>query len=307
MPRRSASRPGSSFPDTRSSSAIERPTLFESRAVTPWLGIQPIRASGCEKIAVSSAIRMSQASASSAPAPRATPVTAATVGFVRCSKAQKASCPRVTCSCASFGAGFAHSSMSIPTMMRGAAIVERPWFARWPADVPRSLDYPDIAVQELLRRTAREHGDRPALTFYGKTLTYRDLDAIVDRFAAGLRTIGVKAGDRVSLLLPNTPHFVVAFFAALRAGAIVVQTNPILTPRELEALWNDAGVETVVALDLFWHNVVKTKPRTGIKRVVVCDAAEFLKTPLRHLYPIKRRKDLKKAGHWPRTSPRAAC
>src|SRR5438094_8028087 len=103
---------------------------------------------------------------------------------------------------------------------------------------------------------------------------------------------------------PNTPHFVVAFFAALRAGAIVVQTNPILTPRELEALWNDAGVETVVALDLFWHNVIKTKPRTGIKRVVVCDAAEFLKTPLRHLYPIKRRKDLKKAGHWPLTIPR---
>src|SRR5207253_8073340 len=75
-------------------------------------------------------------------------------------------------------------------MMRGAAIVERPWFARWPADVPRSLDYPDIAVQELLRRTAREHGDRPALTFYGKTLTYRDRDATVDRVAAGLRTIG---------------------------------------------------------------------------------------------------------------------
>src|SRR5438477_421427 len=73
-------------------------------------------------------------------------------------------------------------------MMRGAAIVERPWFARWPADVPRSLDYPDIAVQELLRRTAREHGDRPALTFYGKTLTYRDLDATVDRFADLART-----------------------------------------------------------------------------------------------------------------------
>src|SRR5256886_6689480 len=188
--------------------------------------------------------------------------------------------------------------------MRGAAIVERPWFARWPADVPASLDYPDMAVEVLLRSTAIEHGYRTALTFCGKTLTYRVHDAAVDRIAAGLRKIGVKAGDRVSLLLPNTPHFVVAFFAILRAGAIVVQTNPILTPRELEVLWNDAGVETVVAVDLFWHNLVKTKPRTGIKRVVVCDAAEFLKTPLRQLYPIKRRKDLKKAGHWPLTIPR---
>src|SRR5437762_13045627 len=158
--------------------------------------------------------------------------------------------------------------------MRETATLERPWFARWPADLPRSLTYPDVPVQDLIRRTVGEHGDRPAVTFYGKTLTYRDLDAAVDRFAAGLRTIGVKAGDRVSLLLPNTPHFVVAFFATLRAGAIVVQTNPILTPRELEALWHDAGVETVVALDLFLHNLVKTKPRTGIKRVVVCDAAE---------------------------------
>src|SRR6266550_515825 len=157
--------------------------------------------------------------------------------------------------------------------MREAATLEKPWFARWPPDLPRSLIYPDVPVQDLLRRTAGQHGDRPAVTFYGKTLTYRDLDAAVDRFAAGLRTIGVRAGDRVSLLLPNTPHFMVAFFAVVRAGAIVVQTNPILTPRELEVLWNDAGVETVVALDLFWHNVSKAKAGTQVQRVVVCDAA----------------------------------
>ena len=188
--------------------------------------------------------------------------------------------------------------------MRGSATLERPWYAQWPADLPRSLSYPDILVQDLLRRTAGQHGDRPAVTFYGKTLTYRDLDAAVDRFAAGLRMIGVRAGDRVSLLLPNTPHFIVTFFAVLRAGAIVAQTNPILTPRELEVLWNDAGVETVVALDLFWHNLSKAKPATQVKRVVVCDAAEFLKTPLRQLYPIKRKRDLRKAGHWPLTIPR---
>src|SRR2546422_3644425 len=188
--------------------------------------------------------------------------------------------------------------------MRGAATLEKPCFAQWPADVPRSLTYPDIPVQELLRRTAKEHGDRPAVSFYGKTLTYRDLDAAVDRFAAGLRTIGVRAGDRVSLLLPNTPHYMVAFFAVLRAGAIGVQTNPILTPRELEVLWNDAGVETVVALDLFWHNLSKAKAGTQVQRVVVCDAAEFLRTPLRQLYPIKKKKDLQKAGHWPLTIPR---
>src|SRR5437016_5423284 len=188
--------------------------------------------------------------------------------------------------------------------MRGTATLDKPWFARWPADLPRSLTYPDVPVQDLLRRTAGQHGERPAVRFYGKTLTYRDLDAAVDRFAAGLRAIGVRAGDRVSLLLPNTPHFMVAFFAVLRAGAIVVQTNPILTPRELEVLWNDAGVETVVALDLFWHNLSKAKAGTQVQRVVVCDAAEFLRTPLRQLYPIKKKKDLQKAGHWPLSIPR---
>ncbi len=187
--------------------------------------------------------------------------------------------------------------------MRGAEL-DRPWYGQWPAGVPHSLTYPDIPVQELLRRTAQEHGDRPAIRFYGKTLTYGALDVAADRFAAGLRKIGVRDGDRVSLVLPNTPHFVVAFFGVLRAGGIVVQTNPILTPRELEALWKDAGVETVILLDLFWANVSKAKAGTRVKRVVVCDAAEFLKTPLRQLYPIKKKRDLKKAGHWPLVIPR---
>ncbi len=141
------------------------------------------------------------------------------------------------------------------------------------------------------------------MTFYGKTWTYREIDEAADRFAAGLREIGVRPGDRISLVLPNTPHFLVAFFGVLRAGGIVVQTNPLYTPRELEALWNDAGVETVIALDLFWHNVSKAKAGTGVRRVVVCDVGEFLRTPLRQLYPIKKRRDLKKQGHWPLAIP----
>ena len=187
--------------------------------------------------------------------------------------------------------------------MKGEATLERPWLRSWPQGVPKSIDYPEISVHELLRRAANEFGDRPAITFYGKSTSFRDLDAAVDRFAAGLRVIGVRPGDRVSLVLPNTPHFVVAFFAVLRAGAIVVQTNPLYTPRELESLWSDAGVETVIALDLFWHNVSKARTNAGVKRIVVCDVGEFLKVPLRQLYRIKKRRDLKKQGHWPLAIP----
>src|SRR5438309_860828 len=187
--------------------------------------------------------------------------------------------------------------------MKGEATLERPWLGSWPEGVPKSIDYPEIPVHELLRRAAKEFGDRPAITFYGKSISYRALDAAVDRFAAGLRGIGVLPGDLVSLVLPNTPHFVVAFFGVLRAGGIVVPTNPLYTPRELEALWNDAGVETVIALDLFWHNVSQARSRTGVQRIVVCDVREFLRTPLRQLYPIKKRRDLKKQGHWPLAIP----
>src|SRR5437899_164840 len=190
--------------------------------------------------------------------------------------------------------------------MKGEATLERPWLGSWPEGVPKSIDYPEIPVHELLRRAAKEFGDRPAITCYGKSISYRALDAAVDRFAAGLRGIGVLPGDLVSLVLPNTPHFIVAFFGVLRAGGIVVQTKPLYTPRELKGLWTDAGVETVVTLDLFWHNVSKARANAGVKRLVVCDVGEFLKAPLRQLYPIKKRRDLKKQGHWPLDIPHEA-
>ena len=181
--------------------------------------------------------------------------------------------------------------------------MDRPWYKHWPQEVPQIIEVPEVPLHELLRRTAREHGDWPAVTFYGKTMTYRELDEAADRFAAGLRRIGVQPGERVSLLLPNTPHFVVSFFGVLRAGGVVVQTNILYTPRELEQLYNDAGVETVVPLDMFWHNLSRAKPNTGVKRVILADVGDYLRTPLRQLYPIRKRRDLKKAGHWPLEVP----
>src|SRR3989442_6520694 len=154
--------------------------------------------------------------------------------------------------------------------MKGETALERPWVRSWPQGVPESIDYPEISVQELPRRAANEFGDRPAITFYGKSTCFRHLDAAVDPFGAGLRAIGGRPGDRVSLVLPNTPHFVVAFFAVLRAGAIVVQTNPLYTPRGLGSLWTDAGVETVIPLDLFWHNVSRARTNARVRRIVVC-------------------------------------
>src|SRR5256712_1777363 len=143
----------------------------------------------------------------------------------------------------------------------------------------------------MLARAARGSPEAVATQFYGARLTYRDIDAAASRFAGGLRRIGVKSGDRVSVLMPNCQMFVIAFFGVLRAGGIVVQPNPLYTPRELEEMYRDAGVETVVCVDLFFKNAAKVREAAGVKRVVVTDIKEYLPGLLAALYPIKKKKD----------------
>lgn len=182
--------------------------------------------------------------------------------------------------------------------------MERPWHAHWPAGVPRTIDYPRIPLEGLLRRTADAHPDQVATVFYGAERAYREIDDLADRFAAALRMLGVRAGDRVALVAPNSPTFVVAFFGIQRAGGVVVQTNPLYKPRELERLYTDAGATVAVCLDLFLANVLEAKPRTPLRHVIVADLKDDLPPALAALYPIRRRSDLKRAGHWPLRIPR---
>jgi len=171
------------------------------------------------------------------------------------------------------------------------ALAPRPWHTHWPENVPKTIQYPEIPLSALLRDAARKWPDTAVSVFFGKRIRYRDLDGMADRFAAGLRRIGVRPGDRVSILMPNCPQFLIALFGVLRAGGIVVQTNPLYTPRELEQQYNDAGVETVVCVDLFFKNVEKVRGSTKVKRAVVSDIKEYLPGLLALLYPLKKRKD----------------
>ena len=184
---------------------------------------------------------------------------------------------------------------------RGA--MERPWQAHWPEGVPKTIEYPRIPVERMLRRTAEAHPDTVATVFYGEKLTYREIDDQADRFAAALRKIGVQAGDRVGLMVPNSPAYIIAFFGIQRVGGIVVQTNPLYTPRELARLYSDAGASAVVCLDLFLANVLEAKPNTALRHVILADLGDFLPSALGMLYPIRRRSELKKGGHWPLEVP----
>lgn len=118
-------------------------------------------------------------------------------------------------------------------------------------------------------------------------MSYGRLDELTQAFAAALHGLGVRRGDRVSINLPNIPQFVIAFYAALRLGAIVVQTNPMYTERELKELLNDSGAETIVTLDLLYPRVKAVRSQTGLKRVILTGVQDFLPPLLKMLYPIK--------------------
>ena len=109
----------------------------------------------------------------------------------------------------------------------------RPWFSYWPEEVPRHIDYPEIPLQQFLTHTARSRPHNPALRFGEKTMTYQELDCASDRLATVLQAMGVKKGDRIMIVLPNVPEFVIACFGILKAGAVMTAASPLCREREL--------------------------------------------------------------------------
>ncbi|PZN07510.1 MAG: long-chain fatty acid--CoA ligase [Bacillota bacterium] len=134
-------------------------------------------------------------------------------------------------------------------------MAERPWLKHYPANVPAHLDYPEVPLHELVAQRAREHPDLPALRYYMVRMTYGELWARVNRCAAALAALGVAKGDRVALMLPNCPQYVIAYYATLRLGAIVAQVNPLYTPRELTHLIGDSGAKVLIVADAVYPTV----------------------------------------------------
>src|SRR5207247_7067744 len=140
----------------------------------------------------------------------------------------------------------------------------RPWLASYPPGVADHLEYPAIPVYRLLEETAARHPRLPALRFSNVRLTYGELWAQVTRCASALASLGVKPGDRVALMLPNCPQYVVAYYGALRAGAVVVQVNPMYTPRELQSILTTSGATSIVVADVLYPVVQAILPKVGL-------------------------------------------
>ncbi len=146
---------------------------------------------------------------------------------------------------------------------------ERPWLQHYPPDIVPEPKIPDQPVYRFVSDSAEQYPDLTAVRFYGLSLTYAQLWQQIERAAALFATSGVQPGDRVALMLPNCPQYVVAYHGALRAGAIVVQVNPLYTPRELQYILNNSEAETIVVADALYPVVQAALSATGLKRVFV--------------------------------------
>ncbi|MCG0238938.1 MAG: long-chain fatty acid--CoA ligase [Firmicutes bacterium] len=177
---------------------------------------------------------------------------------------------------------------------------EKPWLAHYPPEVPPTLEYPEVTLDYFLEEAARQHGEVTATIFYGGRQTYRQVYDQARRLAGALRRLGVAEGDRVAILLPNCPQVVIAYYAVLMAGGVVVMVNPLYTPRELKHQLVDSGARVLVALDLVWGRVAEVWPDTQVEHIIVTGLGEYMGLPLRWLYPLKARRQRPRIPYGPR-------
>ncbi|MFZ5819193.1 MAG: long-chain-fatty-acid--CoA ligase [Chloroflexota bacterium] len=169
-------------------------------------------------------------------------------------------------------------------------MTNRPWLAHYDKGVPQTIDYPKVALFHFLEESARKYPDKPCTIFKGAVISYKEMNEITDRLAAALADMGVKKGDRVGIFMPNTPQFVMAYFGILKAGGVVVATNPLYTPAEIEYQASDAGIEVMFVMTNFYKTIKAAQPKTKIKKLIVTNLKETLPPVLRVLFTLAKEK-----------------
>ncbi|MBT3388272.1 MAG: long-chain fatty acid--CoA ligase [Desulfobacula sp.] len=164
------------------------------------------------------------------------------------------------------------------------------WFNSYEQDVKKSVDFNNILIPQYLEESTKNFPDNTALIFQGFTLTFKELNEMVARFAAALKGFGVKKGDSVAILLPNVIPCVVAYYATLKIGGIVVLNNPLYSDRELLHQFNDSDSTFLITLDLLANRMVKLREKTNIKTIVYTSIGEYLPFVKRLLFPLVAKK-----------------
>jgi long-chain acyl-CoA synthetase len=166
---------------------------------------------------------------------------------------------------------------------------EKPWFRSWPEGVPRSIEYPEASLSDLLKTKAEKYPSKTAIVYFDKPMTYRELDSASDRFATALSDLGVKKGDKVALFLANMPQFVIAYYGVLKIGAIETAISPLYKEREVEHQLSDSEAETIVVLDVLYPIVQKVMDKTKLKRVIVASLKDYMPKTLAFLGSLMKK------------------
>ena len=158
-----------------------------------------------------------------------------------------------------------------------AATIDRPWLKAYPPGVPTDIDasqYPSLVA--LMEESFKKHGSRVAYSFMGKDITFAQTDSLSQAFGAYLQNLGLAKGDRIAIMMPNVPQYPVAVAAILRAGYVVVNVNPLYTPRELEHQLKDSGAKAIVIIENFANTLEQCIAATPVKHVVLCAMGDQL-------------------------------
>jgi len=166
---------------------------------------------------------------------------------------------------------------------------DHPWLQHYDAGVPPHLDYPRILLHQILEEAATEARDRVCTNFFGRKLTYGQIHDAARRFAWGLQQRGLQPGDRVGLLLPNLPQFIIAYYGILMAGGVVAPLNPLYTEHELGFQLSDSGARLLVTIPMFLEKAVDLVESTKLKGVVVTGLNEALPFPKNWAMGMKER------------------
>ena len=154
---------------------------------------------------------------------------------------------------------------------------DRPWLSAYPSGVPSDIDasaYPSLVA--LLEESFQRYRDRVAYSFMGRDVSYGETDRLSRAFGAYLQGLGLQRGDRVAIMMPNVPQYPVAVAAILRAGLVVVNVNPLYTPRELEHQLKDSGAKAIVIIENFAHTLQQCIGQTPVQHVVLCAMGDML-------------------------------
>ena len=161
-----------------------------------------------------------------------------------------------------------------------------PWWRHYEPGVPQTLSYEEKTLPVFLDETASRFPLKTALIFEGYRMTYADLKSAVDRVSGALATLGIRKGDSVAILLPNTIPCVVTYYAVLKIGGIVVMNNPLYTDRELEYQLNDSGARMLITLDLLANRMIALREKSGIEHIIYTSLGDYLPPVKRLLFPL---------------------